>query len=66
LSFRYDQLDAGKAIEMLTNRRSIWQRLKNEWLIKTLLVTQGERRTCQFSLRLDTDKAKPALSIRVL
>ena len=66
LPFRYDQLDAGKAIELLTNSRSIWQRLKKEWLIKTLLVTQGERRVCQFSLGLDADKAKPVLSIRVL
>ena len=66
LPFRYDQLDAGKAIEILTNKRSLWQRLKNEWLIKTLLVTKGEQRTCQFSLRLDADKAKRVLSIRVL
>jgi hypothetical protein len=65
LPFRYDQLDAGKAIELLTHSRSIWQRLKNEWLIKMLLVTQGERRTCQFSLRL-ADKAKPVLSIRMM
>jgi len=66
LPFRYDQLDAGKAIELLANRRSVWQRLKNEWLVKTVLITQGKQRTCQFSLRLDADKTKRVLSIRVV
>ena len=66
LPFRYDQLDAGKAIEMLANRRSVWQKLKNEWLVKTVLIAEGKQRTCQFSLRLDADKTKRVLSIRVL
>jgi len=56
LPFRYEQLDAGKVIEMLGSRRSALQKLKDEWLMKTLLVTDGKRRTCQFSLRLDAER----------
>jgi hypothetical protein len=36
LPFRYDQLDAGKAIKLLARS-------------STLLVAAGERRPCQFS-----------------
>ncbi len=66
LPFRYDQLDASKAIALLANGRSILQKLKNEWVMKTLLVTQGERKAFQFALKLGPDKAKPTLSIRVV
>ncbi len=66
LPFRYDQLDAGKAIELLTSSRTMLQKLTSEWQIKTLLVTDGERRTCQFSLRVDGRQGKRVLSIRVI
>jgi hypothetical protein len=66
LPFRYDQLDAAKAIDVLTRNRTLMQKLKNEWHMKTLLVAEGERRPCEFSLRLDSNQAKQVLSIRVL
>ncbi|HTC86780.1 MAG TPA: hypothetical protein VK686_00710 [Bryobacteraceae bacterium] len=66
LPFRYDQLDAAKAIDLLTRSRTLMQKLKNEWLVKTLLVADGERRPCEFSLRLDSNQEKQVLSIRVL
>jgi hypothetical protein len=66
LPFRYDQLDAGKAIELLARSRTPPQNSNNEWHLKTLLVAAGKRRPCQFSLRLTANKAKQVLSIRVM
>jgi hypothetical protein len=66
LPFRYDQLDVAKAIDLLTRSRTLIQKVKNEWQMKTLLVADGERRPCEFFLRLDSNQAKQVLSIRVL
>jgi hypothetical protein len=63
LPFRYDQLDAGKAIEVLAKNRGASQ---DEWVVKTVLAAEGEQRKCQFSLRLNADQARKALSIRVI
>jgi len=66
LPFHYRQLDARKCIEMLTAKRSVVQRLKKEWVMKALLVTEGEPKTCQFALRLGGGQARQTLSIRVI
>jgi hypothetical protein len=66
LPFRYDQLDAGKAIELLAKSRRGLQKLKSEWLMKTLLIAAGEQRPCQFMLRLGGNRTKPVLSIRMM
>jgi hypothetical protein len=62
--FRAGQLDASKAIEVFTSRRTMMQKLRTEWYITTKLG--AEKRPYQFALRLDGDKSKPALSIRVM
>ncbi len=66
LPFQYEQLDVAKAIDVLTQSRTLMQKLKNEWHMKTVLVAEGERRPCEFSLRLDSNQGKQLLSIRVL
>jgi hypothetical protein len=66
LPFRYDQLDASKAIELLARSRTPSQNSNHEWHLKTLLIASGKRRPCQFSLRLSTNEATQVLSIRVM
>jgi len=63
LPFRYDQLDAGKAIEVLTKNRGA---SPDEWVIKSVLIAEGEQRKCEFSLHLNVDQARKALSIPVI
>jgi hypothetical protein len=65
LPFRYDRLDAAKAIEVLTHKRSA-NELEKPWTLKTVLVAGGEQRKCEFSLRLAADGPRRARLIRVL
>lgn len=63
LPFSYDRLEAGKAIEVLTAKRSLLQKLAKGWTVKTVMMSKGERKPIQFNLRLSEDGTQLSIGV---
>lgn len=61
LPFRYEDLNAAKAIEVLNKGQSLLPAMKKTWQLKTVLIDGGRQRSVQFALNHDGG----VLSVRV-